>query len=481
MTQESNHEPSSVLFDVDSSETVSLTAAAAAQPHNLQHDEESKPPKSKSKSMYNFKPKFRPKSRCFTITYYITLSALAILLTINSKGTSLWDTTILVNTSEGATTPKVKASISSERGVLNLNVLVSLLIHYIAVLIAFYIVQGSDPGYLTPAIMEQVSRCDGLSILGERMDGVDCQNQIRNGDDNGNSNGNDHGVVDVEQGCDATTIEMTTLNDKSKNEMTRRNHNMNQSIENNNTDLNTSLSPPSSLSLQTTTKTTNDKEKRNRKRRNICPTCNIAPPLRAHHCKHCNKCVATFDHHCAFIGTCIGERNHCRFYFFIVIQAIGFIKCISIVNSSNFGIMNFATPRLYKDVNPTDIWLVILARCYLYPLTFAACLIVGVHTWFMMTNGTTFELAKRDKLEYLEGSSMCDLPYSFGLVSNLKLFCCVRDASSKCLANVGLGNTKEEVQYNQWTPIIWKPVGTIVNDSEDWQNNLWSNKYWSCC
>lgn len=184
----------------------------------------------------------------------------------------------------------------------------------------------------------------------------------------------------------------------------------------------------------------------------------------------------TLTCYCSFIGTCIGERNHCRFFWFITIQALGFTKCVSIVNSSRFGVISFLKPVFFHDVDPVDIWMVILAKFYLYPLSFAAWMIVGVHSWFVVTNGTTFEIEKGNHLEYLEGTSACDLPFSSGLLSNLKLFCCTRDASSKWLSYIGI--TNREIQ---WTPILWKPVGTTFHDSDDWQNNLWSNKYWSCC
>ena len=89
------------------------------------------------------------------------------------------------------------------------------------------------------------------------------------------------------------------------------------------------------------TNTSKKQPKNQQKRRKVCTICNIAPPLRSHHCKICNKCVATFDHHCGFVGTCIGERNHCRFYWFLFIQALGFLKCISVVNESKFGFICF--------------------------------------------------------------------------------------------------------------------------------------------
>jgi len=43
--------------------------------------------------------------------------------------------------------------------------------------------------------------------------------------------------------------------------------------------------------------------------------------------------VAGFDHHCHCIGTCIGERNHCRFYWFVFFQTIALWSAIRIVRT----------------------------------------------------------------------------------------------------------------------------------------------------
>ncbi|KDO22454.1 hypothetical protein SPRG_12735 [Saprolegnia parasitica CBS 223.65] len=66
----------------------------------------------------------------------------------------------------------------------------------------------------------------------------------------------------------------------------------------------------------------------------FCATCSLEPPLRSYHCPFCNRCVATFDHHCFFIGTCIGERNHCRFYWFILLSCMEVSTCLGIIHSS---------------------------------------------------------------------------------------------------------------------------------------------------
>jgi hypothetical protein len=65
-----------------------------------------------------------------------------------------------------------------------------------------------------------------------------------------------------------------------------------------------------------------------------------------------------------------------------------------------------------------------------------------------------------------------DLPFSKGVIDNLRHFCCQRDALCSYLASGGTA---------KWTPEKWLPPGKIIRDSEDWWEHPWQNKYWSCC
>jgi hypothetical protein len=199
--------------------------------------------------------------------------------------------------------------------------------------------------------------------------------------------------------------------------------------------------------------------------RNVCHVCNFAPPLRAHHCRVCNKCIATFDHHCPFIGTCIGERNHCRFWWFVTFQTIGFWVYSSTVGTSKLGVWGFLR---HPSV---DAGTVAAAKCFLYPLTLISTIVWSMHTMFALTNLTTFECGKGPRrIDYLRGTQATDLPFSRGLDANLRLFCCQRDASLTFLTGAA-----------KWNPILWEAPGKIVRDSEDWWEHPWQNKYWSCC
>ena len=107
------------------------------------------------------------------------------------------------------------------------------------------------------------------------------------------------------------------------------------------------------------------------------------------------------------------------------------------------------------------------------------------HSFLMCGNLTTYEVGKGpDKLGYLRGTKECDLPFSTGLLGNLSGFCCVRDGAWTLLGM-------------RWKPQKWKPIGYVVvqnqtayemtlyrrieRNSTNVCENLWENKYYSCC
>jgi hypothetical protein len=115
--------------------------------------------------------------------------------------------------------------------------------------------------------------------------------------------------------------------------------------------------------------------------------------------------------------------------------------------------------------------LVLFTKMYLYPLTLVSFVVWVAHTWFALSNMTSFECGKGSRhIDYLRGTQDCDLPFSQGCDGNLRLFCCFRDTACNALTG-----------KKAWIPILWKPPGKIVRDSEDWWENPWQNKYYSCC
>lgn len=234
------------------------------------------------------------------------------------------------------------------------------------------------------------------------------------------------------------------------------------------------LAPPSATNSYDDSKMINDSDQKEGyddehvyfrgTRRTPCEICQLAPPLRSHHCKLCNRCVATFDHHCGLVGVCIGERNHCRFLWFLLVQLRAFLVCCNVVGSSKLGLSTL----LLHGTFSWEALRVFAAKSYLYPLTAAAMTMLAIHTLLAISSTTTFEFSKGPRhLEYLKGTRDMDLPFSKGFLDNILSFCCHRDAVC--------------TRRSHWTPTLWQAPDKIVRDSEDWWEHPWQNKYWSCC
>jgi hypothetical protein len=329
-----------------------------------------------------------------------------------------------------------------------------LLVSTCATLGAFFFLVGSDPGYLTAAIMADLDEEeeDVTGLLDEE------QSNRRN---------------DSSEECDDSFRHHRNDSSPDRTLQIRR------SITTDDADAD-AMDPlsfqqrPTLTSMPLTT--------RRRTRRPPCETCQLAPPLRAHHCKKCNQCVATFDHHCDLTGTCIGERNHCRFWWFLLAQTLAFLSCCGTVGSAQNYVGLFTLLLLPGTTTNRRAWMdtvrVSTAKLYLYPLTAASCLLLLLHTLWCLTNSTTFECAKGRELEYLQGAAdnIMDLPFSQSSVyGNVRLFCCQRGNCSATIRNNS--NNKN----SSWRPIVWIPPGAIVRDSEDWWRHPLQNKYWSCC
>jgi len=301
-----------------------------------------------------------------------------------------------------------------------------LVVRFVATLISLLCVHNSNPGYLTAEIVEDVCQEDGMTLLG--YEEKDKENETTDPNDG-------TPTEERNRSSEVTKRGKTTLIAKDEQ-----------------TPFSLALDNPIPLFSGT--------------RRKICRTCDFASPLRSHHCRFCNKCVATFDHHCHFIGTCIGERNHCRFWMFVLIQTLSFWYCSSVIVGSSS--LSFWGIFFAKRENLPNFIIVFLAKLYLVPLTFASAAILAIHTFFLVTNRTTFECGKVEHIDYLRGTRPADCPFSRGISKNFYIFCCQRDDGC-CF------------RKKQWKPILWQAPGKIIRDSEDCWEHPCENKYWNCC
>jgi hypothetical protein len=358
---------------------------------------------------------------------YLAAAILAVLLTLTCPGhTDLWIPTVTPTPTAKAVNTDVSGSAS---GLVSLNWprLALAVVSYVVTVVAFLRLQGSDPGYLSASILQGLG--DGYNITGGEE-----QEHKQEGACNGLA-------------CQSVTVSGAPSSSSS------------------------SLSSPSRRFPRTVTAAADDDDDDDDKnetdvryrstRRNVCRKCQIAPPLRAHHCKTCNRCVATFDHHCDFVGTCIGERNRCLFWWFLIAQTVSFWQCLALVESSSIHIHTSFYTLLWewKFSFTWKVLRVCLAKLYLYPLTAAAVAMLLIHSVWAVGNTTTFEWSRSKHLEYFKGFRPMDFPFSRGMRQNLYYFFGLATESNNnnnCLQADDSKSTSKNTAP-KWKPIIWQP------------------------
>lgn len=186
-------------------------------------------------------------------------------------------------------------------------------------------------------------------------------------------------------------------------------------------------------------------------------------PVRAQFCKVSRRYIHGFDHYCGFLGTPIGERNHCRFWLFLLCQTCAIVTAIAISHS---GFRYAATATGWWGLNGG-----VFALCLsLYLLLAFVGGLFLLHSWLAITGSTSYELLKGPKrVWYLRHTRMCDYPFSTGILANLRRFCCTSDALCS------------SVYGKEWKPHRWDVPGRVVRDSEDVLEHCWENRFWSCC
>lgn len=186
-------------------------------------------------------------------------------------------------------------------------------------------------------------------------------------------------------------------------------------------------------------------------------------PMRTKYCRQSGKFVAKYDHFCAIINTTIGEKNHLRFIHFLFWNSIllfeGFINSCSGFHDTK------AEASLWIHEN-------LEALLFTFVVGILGISFVGLfffHCFLILANMTTFEFLRTEKVSYLRDKKFkeFDLPFSHGIYGNIK-DCVVQDGMWYIFSD------------KEWTPIKWE-IKPFVRNSDDVYNNIWENKYYSCC
>jgi len=158
----------------------------------------------------------------------------------------------------------------------------------------------------------------------------------------------------------------------------------------------------------------------------FCPACNLWQKLRSKHCNLCNKCVAKYDHHCFWMGNCIGEKNHGTFWWFLFIQTVLIIWSLFLLIEG----LAWAPKDSVSDFLEHDL-LSCLVVTGIIIVGWLPIALLGLHTYLILTNQTTWEFNRRTRITYLHGLDDGVHPFSRGACGNINLICCDFDPKPK--------------------------------------------------
>eukprot|EP00924_Labyrinthula_sp_SR-Ha-C_P009515 snap_masked-scaffold_2-processed-gene-26.8-mRNA-1 protein AED:0.77 eAED:0.77 QI:0/-1/0/1/-1/1/1/0/377 len=186
-------------------------------------------------------------------------------------------------------------------------------------------------------------------------------------------------------------------------------------------------------------------------------------PIRAKYCRRSKKIVYKFDHFCGILNTPVGERNHFRFIIFLFFNSILLIWGLKVSRSAFHDTKPDIGYWIKYNGRPLFNFIVLL----LINLMFTSLFLF--HIFLMCTSLTTYEFMRTEKIWYLKDQHLrdFDLPFSRGLCTNIVSF------------------VKQDGMWyifskRQWVPIKYE-VSLPDREATDIWNNIWENKYYSCC
>jgi hypothetical protein len=397
----------------------------------------------------------------------LAATVLAIVLTLTCPGhTDLW---IPVD-GIAAVVDTASASSSVSNATLNWLLLTRAVVSYVVTIITYVRLQGSDPSYLNADMLDELG--DGYNSRGEKIEAADedTKEVVAQHDIPAEQMG--ERMIAVSGTSPPSTMSSLLLPKTSMTRRFRRTVPAGANDDDQSTAAETvTLMEVVSVSVPVVVSPVHPQQYTST-RRKFCRTCQLAPPLRAHHCKSCRRCVATFDHHCDFVGTCIGERNRCRFWWFLAAQAVSFLQSLALVESSSGIDYSFPTTTTLSGWARFCNWKVlriVIVKLYLYPLTAAAVAMLWIHTVWALGNTTTFEWSRSKHLEYLQGFRpvIMDWPFSRNILSNLCLFCLVPSSRNDndtlqqpkvaVVGDSSSSSSRSKKSTTAWKPTIWQP------------------------
>ncbi|EAR97955.2 DHHC zinc finger protein (macronuclear) [Tetrahymena thermophila SB210] len=150
-----------------------------------------------------------------------------------------------------------------------------------------------------------------------------------------------------------------------------------------------------------------------------CHICKRHQPFRSKHCDDCGRCICKFDHHCFWIGGCVGELNHRKFWFFLLLQSI--VIFWTFMNSLNALDRYISVNNQGEESYSQEYGAFAVLSFVLFILFLFTGVLCAYHTFLILTNQTTWEHVKKNKISYIAKMPKGFYPFNQGVFQNIKL------------------------------------------------------------
>ena len=193
-------------------------------------------------------------------------------------------------------------------------------------------------------------------------------------------------------------------------------------------------------------------------------------------------------------GTCIGERNHARYFAWLLAATAALGHLVRTVD----GLIgeHYYHTKTHARGGPEDagepLWAFLAEHIHALLVSIVLCALCGFfganclfHGWLILSNTTAYEVIETRRVNrYLQGTTVCDLPYYYGRgggrgngwLANV-YWTLMADGCSRALRGGGGGGT--------WKPYPWLPPSVKDleerTESGDVCASPFENRYWSCC
>ena len=186
--------------------------------------------------------------------------------------------------------------------------------------------------------------------------------------------------------------------------------------------INLVYSDPGFVDWEQVEKTEGEYKPRNTDPDIYCEYCDGSRPMRSRHCHYCKRCVCKYDHHCFWIYNCVGAGNQRRF---VVLLFLLFACAVWGNHAVWCSYTSTTDPQAIKvdAVQESKNILPMVAHFLGIPSMVFIFVVALCQVAIVMTNITSYEFSKRERIHYLKTLSPNDpSPFHEGVMTNLTTF-----------------------------------------------------------